>query len=62
MRIIFDSKEERDEFFERLAYGSVACPSDIGLNDCDVFGRSCEANCGSCWENALPHEVKEEKE
>ena len=62
MRIIFNSKEEKEEFFDQLAYGSVTCPSDIGLSDSPSCGNSSvNCRCEQCWRQSVAWEVKEPK-
>ena len=57
MRIIFDSEEEQDRFFNKIAKCQI-CPSCIDLEEtCEA-----EATCRACWMIAMPHEIKEPEE
>ena len=58
MKIVFDSEEERKNFFETVANFS-ACPSDLGLLDrCKDYNTS--SKCRGCWEGAVESEVKKQ--
>ena len=57
MRIIFENKEERNNFFGKLRLGSITCPSDIGLNDSVSCGGN--SDCEQCWSQSVAWEVKE---
>lgn len=50
MRIIFDSNDQKEEFFEHMA---KICTWRLNLDgDCNGLG------CKICWEKAIESEVK----
>jgi len=55
MKIIFDSEEEKEEFFRTIIRGDFVCPSDFGMEDKCSGTKSCT----ECWEKSIPHEIKE---
>lgn len=59
MKIIFDSEEQQQRWFD-----SVFCPSYLGLKDADKCGRrSSLISCETCWkESGLEMEVKSEND
>lgn len=56
MKIIFDSKEERDSTIQTY------CPSMIGLKDADILCDHDVITCVDCWKIAVRLEIKSDKE
>lgn len=54
MKIIFDSEEEKDDFFKGL-YQNDVCPEDLGLKKVDHCLDA--KGCKYCLEKGIPHEV-----
>lgn len=60
MELIFDSVEERDEFFRN----TEDCPGDHGLYETpDCLCRPGSDTCVECWKNSgVKYSVKEKKQ
>lgn len=56
MKIIFDTEEEKQKFFEKIK--SKGCPFSYGFGKYADYDCENIESCIVCWMNTVPHRVK----
>lgn len=62
MKIIFDSEEEKNKFFNRISFGD--CPTSLSSKYIDSDHCYCsDRDCAKCWEECgIEFEVKKQNQ